>query len=114
MLSAGAACPRRAASCSIQLQGTFGFVGFNSERDADDAMRALNKYDLSGEILRVERTRDSMRPVTASGSSHAFNVTERCYNCGQYGHWCVDAPTASAHRRNCGGGDAGVLVRGGS
>ena len=72
-------------------QGTFGFVGFNSERDADDAMRAMNRYELFGENLRVELTRDSMRPVTSGGGSHAFNAGERCYNCGQYGHWYVES-----------------------
>jgi RNA recognition motif-containing protein len=70
-------------------QGTFGFVGFHSDRDAEDARRALDHHELHGERLRVERTRDSMRPVVASSGpgSHPFTPNERCYNCGQYGHW---------------------------
>ena len=27
----------------------------------------------------------------SGGGSHAFNAGERCYNCGQYGHWYVES-----------------------
>jgi len=87
-------------------QGTYGFVGFQHQRDADDALRALDRYELHGERLRVERTKDSMRAVT-SARGDSFNANERCYNCGQYGHWYE-----AAARRRAVGSSTSVLTDG--
>nr|XP_031860751.1 uncharacterized protein CI109_003795 [Kwoniella shandongensis]KAA5527823.1 hypothetical protein CI109_003795 [Kwoniella shandongensis] len=49
---------------SVRLMGNFGFVEFQSSRDAEDAIRDFNGRPLLGENIIVEATRDSRRRDT--------------------------------------------------
>jgi RNA recognition motif-containing protein len=77
----------------------FGFVLFEDDRDAADAIYALDGYELDGKRLIVElkkgasrgrdrdryddrdRDRDRRRDEKGAG---------RCFNCGKDGHWARD------------------------
>ncbi|XP_050040559.1 serine/arginine-rich splicing factor 7-like isoform X1 [Dermacentor andersoni] len=75
----------------------FAFVEFEDPRDARDAVRALDGKMLCGRRVRVElstgKSRNSYR-----GSSRPFQPTDRCYDCGERGHYARDCRVYS--RRN--------------
>ncbi|KAG8179290.1 hypothetical protein JTE90_024139 [Oedothorax gibbosus] len=66
----------------------FAFVEFEDNRDARDAVRALDGKVLCGRRVRVElssgKSRSSYRPPPRG------NPDERCYECGERGHYARD------------------------
>jgi arginine/serine-rich splicing factor 7 len=66
----------------------FAFVEFEDSRDARDAVRALDGKILCGRRVRVElssgKSRSSYRPPPR------YNSEERCYECGERGHYARD------------------------
>ncbi|GIY57578.1 hypothetical protein CEXT_312662 [Caerostris extrusa] len=66
----------------------FAFVEFEDSRDARDAVRGLDGKILCGRRVRVElssgKSRSSYRPPPR------YNPDERCYECGERGHYARD------------------------
>ncbi|CAG8497720.1 3379_t:CDS:2 [Ambispora gerdemannii] len=60
----------------------YAFVEFEDPRDADDAVKQLNGYELDGARIAVEWSRRSGGP----GSG--------CFLCGGQGHWARECPDA--------------------
>ncbi|CAG8510094.1 5069_t:CDS:2 [Paraglomus brasilianum] len=60
----------------------YAFVEFEDPRDADDAVKQLNGYELDGARIAVEWSRRSGGP----GSG--------CFLCGGQGHWARECPEA--------------------
>uniref|UniRef100_A0A023FXP6 Putative alternative splicing factor n=1 Tax=Amblyomma parvum TaxID=251391 RepID=A0A023FXP6_AMBPA len=89
----------------------FAFVEFEDPRDARDAVRALDGKMLCGRRVRVElstgKSRNSYR-----GSSRPFQPTDRCYDCGERGHYARDCRVYS--RRNSSRSPIGKRGRSGS
>uniref|UniRef100_A0A8C5CI64 Serine and arginine rich splicing factor 6 n=1 Tax=Gadus morhua TaxID=8049 RepID=A0A8C5CI64_GADMO len=54
----------------IDLKNGFGFVEFDDNRDADDAVYELNGRDLCGERVVVEYARGSRRDLDGGGRSN--------------------------------------------
>uniref|UniRef100_A0A8C4ZFK8 Serine and arginine rich splicing factor 6 n=1 Tax=Gadus morhua TaxID=8049 RepID=A0A8C4ZFK8_GADMO len=76
----------------IDLKNGFGFVEFDDNRDADDAVYELNGRDLCGERVVVEYARGSRRDLDGGGRS-------KC--CGGYSHVGRDKygpPVRTEHR----------------
>ncbi|KAJ1089820.1 hypothetical protein NDU88_002964 [Pleurodeles waltl] len=80
----------------------FAFVEFEDPRDAEDAVRGLDgNKEICGSRVRVElssgRPRRSGydRPPARGG----FDPSDRCYDCGERGHYAYDCHRFSGRRR---------------
>jgi len=63
----------------VSLKGHFGFVEYEDDRDAEEAVRKLDDIELDGNRIKTEFARDkdkSNRPGTG-----------KCFRCGVEGHW---------------------------
>ncbi|KAK0551649.1 hypothetical protein OC846_002869 [Tilletia horrida] len=58
----------------VRIMGQFGFVEFDSGRDADDAVRAMNGYDFKGERLLVEFAKEPRRRDPYSGPGGGYGA----------------------------------------
>jgi len=73
---------------AVDLKRGYAFVEYDDERDADDAIRAMDGNELDGARIVVEashggRDRDRRGP----GS-------DECFSCGGRGHWARDCPSS--------------------
>ncbi|KAK5898622.1 hypothetical protein CesoFtcFv8_008179 [Champsocephalus esox] len=70
----------------------FAFVEFEDPRDADDAVRELDGKQLCGSRVRVELSSGSPRRsrYDRSSSRRPFDPTDKCYECGEKGHYAYD------------------------
>lgn len=87
----------------------FAFVEFEDNRDADDAVQGLDGTTICGERVRVEHSSGKVRPKpwarrggpSSRGSSRrGFDPSDRCYECGEHGHYAYDC------KRKSGGGSS--------
>ncbi|XP_031419855.1 serine/arginine-rich splicing factor 7 isoform X2 [Clupea harengus] len=80
----------------------FAFVEFEDTRDAEDAVRSLDGKVLCGSRVRVElstgmpRRSRYDRPPTR----RAFDPADRCYECGEKGHYAYDCQRHGRRRRS--------------
>ncbi|XP_046714085.1 serine/arginine-rich splicing factor 7-like isoform X3 [Silurus meridionalis] len=80
----------------------FAFVEFDDPRDAEDAVRSLDGKVICGTRVRVElstgmpRRSRYDRPPTR----RPFDPNDRCYECGEKGHYAYDCHRYSRRRRS--------------
>ncbi|XP_074659895.1 serine/arginine-rich splicing factor 7-like isoform X2 [Tubulanus polymorphus] len=83
----------------------FAFVEFEDSRDAEDAVRGLDGRSFSDSRIRVEHSTGKVRPKPwmrrgAPRSRRAFNPDDRCYECGERGHYAYDCRHSGRSRRS--------------
>ncbi|XP_005093612.1 serine/arginine-rich splicing factor 7 isoform X2 [Aplysia californica] len=86
----------------------FAFVEFEDYRDAEDAVKELDGTNICGSRCRVELSTGKVRPKPwlrggrgPPRSRRAFHPDDRCYECGERGHYAYDC---SRSRKGGGGG----------
>ncbi|KAJ8298892.1 hypothetical protein KUTeg_022952 [Tegillarca granosa] len=90
----------------------FAFVEFEDPRDAEDAVRALDGTSVCGGRVRVEHSTGKVRPKPWTrggrgpprGSRRPFNPDDKCYECGESGHYAYDCSRSSRGSRSGGSG----------
>ncbi|KAM8783540.1 serine/arginine-rich splicing factor 7-like [Rhynchonycteris naso] len=80
----------------------FAFVEFEDPRDAEDAERGLDGKVICGSRVRVELS--TGMPQRSSfdrpPARHPFDPSDRCYECGDKGHYAYDSYRYSWRRRS--------------
>lgn len=81
----------------------FAFVEFEDARDADDAVRGLDGRTICGRRARVERSNGKRLRDRGSrrggASARPFHPEDRCYECGERGHYARDCPKHRGGRK---------------
>ncbi|KAJ8002159.1 hypothetical protein DPEC_G00176930 [Dallia pectoralis] len=80
----------------------FAFVEFEDTRDAEDAVRGLDGKVISGSRVRVELSTGMPRRsrYERAPTNRAFNPNDKCYECGERGHYAYDCQRYSRRRRS--------------
>merc|ERR1719489_710632 len=87
----------------------FAFVEFEDYRDAEDSVKELDGTNICGVRARVELSSGKVRPKpwlrggrgpSRSDGRRAFNPDDRCYECGERGHYAYDCSSSSRRKRS--------------
>ncbi|XP_074497222.1 serine and arginine rich splicing factor 7a [Sebastes fasciatus] len=68
----------------------FAFVEFEDPRDAEDAVKGMDGKILCGSRVRVEMSTGMSRKGRGRPSRRQFDPQDRCYQCGDRGHYAYD------------------------
>ncbi|BFZ15778.1 hypothetical protein BsWGS_18817 [Bradybaena similaris] len=85
----------------------FAFVEFEDYRDAEDAVKGLDGTTICGSRCRVELSSGQARPKPwmrgggggrgpPRGGRRSFNPDDKCYECGERGHYAYDCSKNSS------------------
>ncbi|KAG8583627.1 hypothetical protein GDO81_008490 [Engystomops pustulosus] len=80
----------------------FAFVEFEDTRDAEDAVRGLDGKVICGSRVRVELSTGMPRRsrYDRPPARRPFDPSDRCYECGEKGHYAYDCLRYSRRRRS--------------
>ncbi|XP_073483776.1 serine/arginine-rich splicing factor 7 [Aquarana catesbeiana] len=80
----------------------FAFVEFEDTRDAEDAVRGLDGKVICGSRVRVELSTGMPRRsrYDRPPARRPFDPSDRCYECGEKGHYAYDCQRYSRRRRS--------------
>ncbi|CAL8352402.1 unnamed protein product [Lota lota] len=68
----------------------FAFVEYEDPRDAEDAVKGMDGKVLCGSRIRVELSTGMSRKGRGRPSRRHFDPNDRCYQCGDRGHYAYD------------------------
>ena len=67
----------------VILKTNYAFVGYDTEREANESIKLFNDYIFMGHKLSVEAAKSRTEKL-------AERLNEKCYKCGEFGHWAVN------------------------
>lgn len=74
------------------LKTNFAFIQYETKSEAIDAIKLYNNYSLYGNKLNVELAKSRSEKL-------AERSNEKCFQCGEYGHWAKDCKPMRRYNR---------------
>ena len=90
---------RKYGHCTLKFKGSYAFIEYDDEKDAEEAIKKLNKTKIENRELNIEWSKKSGKfdPKTSrSGRKHSSSPRrrdirdEKCYRCGHRGHYSYE------------------------
>jgi arginine/serine-rich splicing factor 7 len=79
----------------VTLKRGYGFLEFYDRHDASDAIDKMNGERIDGNRLVVEKVSDKRERRSSRGPQSA----DKCFNCGERGHWANQCSRSRPKRR---------------
>jgi arginine/serine-rich splicing factor 7 len=79
----------------VTLKRGYGFLEFYDRHDASDAIDKMNGERIDGNRLVVEKVSDKRERRSSRGPQSA----DKCFNCGERGHWANQCSRSRPRRR---------------
>ena len=76
----------------IVLKTNFAFIQYENDKQALEALKIYNDYSLNGNKLCIELAKTRTEKL-------AERMNEKCFKCGDYGHWAKDCKIFKRQRR---------------
>lgn len=82
-------------SCRINYKGSYAFAEFENDKDAEEALDALQQKNLGGRPINIEWSKKSKKFDATKSKRRRRSISPkkgegRCYNCGSKGHYLRD------------------------
>jgi arginine/serine-rich splicing factor 7 len=74
------------------LKTNFAFIQYDDDRQALEALKSFNETNLMGNKLSVELAKSRTEKL-------AERMNEKCFKCGDFGHWAKDCKTFKRQKR---------------
>ncbi|CAD8131789.1 unnamed protein product [Paramecium octaurelia] len=78
----------------VAYKGSYSFVTFSNEQEAQDALKATNGETYNGQKLKVDVV-DNRK-----GRKTGPNEEDKCFKCSKGGHWARNCPNGRSPRRS--------------
>jgi RNA recognition motif-containing protein len=76
----------------VILKTNYAFIGYDSDREATESIKMFNDYLFMGQKLSVETAKTRTEKL-------AERMNEKCYKCGEFGHWAVNCKSIKKQKR---------------
>jgi RNA recognition motif-containing protein len=76
----------------IVLKTNFAFIQYETEKQALEALKQFHEYTFNGNILTIEIAKTRTEKL-------AERMNEKCFKCGDYGHWAKDCKIFKRQKR---------------
>ncbi|CAD8055703.1 unnamed protein product [Paramecium sonneborni] len=78
----------------VAYKGSYSFVTFSSEQEAQEALKATNGLTYNGQKLKVDIVENK------KGRKNGPNEEDKCFKCNKGGHWARNCPNERSPRRH--------------